>query len=83
LLSSSAKIAKPICGQKTGHPILLAASLLPSLLRFQGEGGMKGAIGEQNLKMELIPVEDKGVLMDADTQEDYKKLLNHLDCKKI
>lgn len=83
LLSSTAMLAKPVCGQKSGHPILLDASLLPDLLRFRGDGGMKGAMVALNMKMELIPVEDQGILMDADTQEDYKKLLHYLDCKNI
>jgi CTP:molybdopterin cytidylyltransferase MocA len=83
LLSSSAMLAKPVCGHKSGHPILLDASLLPELLRFKGEGGMKGALAELNMKMELIPVEDQGIFMDADTQEDYKKLLRYLDCKNV
>ena len=75
LLESEAVLACPVCEGKTGHPLLIAASLVDTLLADSGENGLQGAIARCGFAMERIPVEDPGVLHDADTPDDYKALL--------
>ena len=60
LLDSDAPLACPVCDGKRGHPILIASSLIGSILSDRE-----------------IPVEDRGILHDADTPEDYKALLRY------
>ncbi|MCF0137084.1 MAG: NTP transferase domain-containing protein [Oscillospiraceae bacterium] len=77
LMASEAELACPVCEGETGHPIMMASALAEGLLVDSGEGGLKGAIGRCGVPMREIPVEDRGVLHDADTPEDYDKLLKY------
>ncbi len=75
LIESGAPLACPVCEGKTGHPLLIASALLDRILSDGGEGGLQGAISRCGTEMRLIPVEDPGVLHDADTPADYAALL--------
>ena len=75
LLASDAELASPVCEGETGHPTLIASSLIPSILSDSGEGGLRGALERCGAPMTHVPVADKGVLHDADTPEDYRALL--------
>ena len=75
LIESDAELCCPVCEGKTGHPLLIASSLVDAILADSGEGGLQGAIARCGVEMRRIPVEDPGVLHDADTPADYKALL--------
>ncbi len=77
LLESDAALACPFCEGRTGHPLLIASSLVETLLSDSGEGGLQGAIGRCGVEMAHIEVDDPGVLHDADTPADYKALLDY------
>lgn len=77
LMDAQGDIIQPVYRGKAGHPILIRASLIPAILAYQGEGGLKGALHSlENLKRIRIPVEDEAVLMDADTREDFRRLVD-------
>ena len=75
LIEAGAPLCCPVCKGQTGHPLLIASSLLDSILSDSGEGGLQGAISRCGAEMTRIEVEDPGILHDADTPEDYKALL--------
>ena len=75
LLDSSAKLACPVCGGVSGHPTLIASELIDRILADDGRGGLRGALERCGVEMSRIPVEDRGILHDADTPEDYRALL--------
>ena len=75
LLESGVPLACPVCEGKTGHPLLISSSLLDTILSDSGENGLQGAISRCGVAMTQVPVEDPGVLHDADTPEDYQSLL--------
>ena len=77
LLESSVPLACPVCDGKRGHPILISASLIDRIVEDSGSDGLRGALGRCGAPMLEIPVEDRGVLHDADTPEDYKALLKY------
>ena len=77
LLESGEELACPICGGETGHPILIGSALIDTLLRDSGEGGLKGALERCGTAMAQVQVQDRGVLHDADTPEDYRALLRY------
>jgi len=68
------KIVRPMCGGKCGHPILVSSELVPKLLEYSGENGLRGAIFSLGEKVYDMQVDDVGVLLDADTPEDFKVL---------
>jgi len=75
LLESSHSAVRPVCGGVTGHPLLLDAALIPRILTYSGEDGLRGALRSLCISVEGFQTEDEGTLMDADTAEDYEKLL--------
>ena len=77
LLASDAPLACPVCDGKRGHPILIASSLIGRILSDSGHDGLRGALERCGAPMTEIPVEDRGILHDADTPEDYKALLRY------
>lgn len=81
LVDSKASVAIPICNGKTGHPVCIDEGLLSDIIAYDGEGGLKGALSKYK-NVELIDTENKGVLMDADTPDDYEKLLNFYESMK-
>ncbi len=75
LMLSNAPVSVPVFDGKAGHPVLLGESIIDSVLRFNGEDGLRGAIKSLSSETERISVRDKGVLYDMDTPDDYSKLL--------
>lgn len=52
-----------------GHPPLIPAQLIPAILAHDGKGGLKSVLKRQDGRE--IAVWDHGVLLDADTPEDF------------
>ncbi|MBO5557041.1 MAG: NTP transferase domain-containing protein [Oscillospiraceae bacterium] len=77
LIDSGADLACPVCHGATGHPLLIASSLVDCFLADSGENGLQGAISRCGTPMTQVPVEDAGVLHDADTPADYQTLLTY------
>lgn len=75
LLEQDGKIVFPICQKKIGHPIRIDADLIPSILEYQGDRGLKGALDSLGIEPVQIPVKDEGAITDADTKEDYEHLV--------
>ena len=75
LLSAEAELACPVFNGQRGHPLLLSSRFAARLIRDNGENGMRGAIARCGVDMTAIPVDDRGILYDADTPQDYKMLL--------
>ncbi len=76
LLSTTEDIACPVYKGKRGHPLLISSGIIPTVLAYEGHDGLRGAIKFSNKIVIEIPVDDPGVLLDADTPENYRKLLS-------
>jgi molybdate transport repressor ModE-like protein len=59
-------ITVPTYTGKHGHPVLLDAKVIPSILEYQGNDGMRGAIRECPYRRKFIEVNDKGILLRAE-----------------
>ena len=75
LMEADAELACPVCEGRTGHPLLISARLIDTLLA--DPGGLQGAISRCGTPMTRVEVEDPGVLHDADTPADYAELLSY------
>lgn len=75
LLACDAQVAVPRCNGAEGHPIALAGSLVPEILQYKGDKGLKGALAESGAEIVYVDVEDPGALKDADTKEAYQQLV--------
>ena len=77
ILDSGASLAVPMCEGQQGHPILIANSLIPEILKDSGEMGLKGAMDRCSVPLLRIEVEDPGTIHDADTPEDFSALVEY------
>ncbi len=75
VLSQNAEIVAPRCEGRSGHPISIHRELIPAILSYQGEEGLRGALNATGIPIQYVDVEDQGTLMDADTREDFEKLV--------
>lgn len=77
LLKQAGDVVSPVHNGKSGHPILIQARLIPEILQYQGDGGLRCALRSiKSLKHVRVPVEDEAVVMDADTREDFQRLVD-------
>lgn len=58
-----------------GHPLLIRASAIPEILAHDGSRGLRGAVEAMGEAFVKVPVPDPGAGMDADTREEFEKLL--------
>ena len=72
MMGSRAMAACPVYNGKRGHPVLVSKAAIPSLLVYHGERGLRGALRqpEINGQLEEIPVEDEGIIMAVESDED-------------
>lgn len=62
LLQAEGPVCVPVCRGRGGHPIRLAAELIPQILSYCGEGGLAGAIRASGAERVALEVEDEGTL---------------------
>jgi broad specificity phosphatase PhoE/CTP:molybdopterin cytidylyltransferase MocA len=60
---------------KKGHPLLLPADMLPFIISFNGDEGLKGALAASGGEMRLIETDDEGTVLDMDVPDDYEDML--------
>lgn len=72
--SADAKsVVFPTLGGYRKHPPLVDARLIPEILSFDGEGGLRGLWQQHEELIRTVPVDDEGVWMDLDTRHDYEQ----------
>ena len=69
-LQGGATLVAPAYRGQRGHPVGLAASYRDELLALQGDAGARDIIKRDAALMQLIEVDDPGVLRDIDTPAD-------------
>jgi CTP:molybdopterin cytidylyltransferase MocA len=74
---NSGKVVVPVYEGAAGHPPLIHPDCLDYLAGHRGEGGLKAALGAFKQSTVYLPVEDRGCVLDADTPEDYQRLLEY------
>lgn len=75
LLGTEAEAACPVYEGRRGHPVLVSSSVIPALLAYKGEQGLRGALRQESVrgKVEELPVEDQGIILSVETDEDCKE----------
>jgi molybdate transport repressor ModE-like protein len=75
LMNAESSAVCPSFKGKPGHPILIKNDLYETILDYQGTNGLWGAVTSGGSEVAYINVEDEGVLLEADTEENLKKLM--------
>lgn len=78
-LAAGAPLAVPLHRGRRGHPLGIAAPLLPEIDRLDPGVGLRQLLDRHAAVVRELPVDDRGALEDVDTPEDYARLLASLD----
>ena len=70
----SPQIVIPIYRGFRGNPVLLDRIVFPELAGIKGDVGCRAIFGSHTQGIHKLPVEDPGILLDADTLDDFHKL---------
>lgn len=72
MMESKAMAACPVFEGRRGHPVLVSSKIIGSILRYQGDFGLRGAIRqiEEDYTAEEIPVKDQGIIFSVESDED-------------
>ena len=71
---SNAQIVIPMYEGFRGNPVLLDRSVFPEVMALTGDIGCRAIFGNHLEGIVKVPVEDLGILLDVDRQEDFDRL---------
>lgn len=78
LLAADSEIVIPSYNNAGGHPIVLSHSVIPDILAFVGEGGLRAATASMPERRVFIPVDDPGTTISIhDGQQMEERLSEH------
>lgn len=72
-LHKGAKISAPQFAGQRGHPVGFSSTYRDQLLALQGDTGARSILSTHAEDVELVAVDDAGILRDIDRQEDLEK----------
>jgi molybdenum cofactor cytidylyltransferase len=74
-VSNPGKAIYPVFNGKRGHPPLVPIAVADKILKQNTGGNLKDILESGVILSCEVPVDDKYILMDLDTPEDYRKML--------
>jgi molybdenum cofactor cytidylyltransferase len=74
-VESPGKIIYPEFQHTRGHPTLIPAQLIPAILGWEKEGGLRAVLDAYQETALEVAVPDRYILFDIDTPEEYRQLL--------
>lgn len=77
MLRAQGDVVCPTCHGRRGHPLLLRRTAVEQVLEWEGTNGLRGLLNTGRLCITPVAVEDLGILMDADTPQDYRELIRY------
>lgn len=83
MMESEARVVCPVFDGRRGHPVLVSTEMIGRLLSYNGEKGLRGALRQADMEdcAEEIRVEDQGIILSVDTDED--RAFGDLDKEKL
>ncbi|MGI6736965.1 MAG: histidine phosphatase family protein [Anaerovoracaceae bacterium] len=71
------RFAVPVFRGKKGHPLFVPRRHREEILRYHGEGGMKGITDRYFEEMQRIPVDDEAIVLDMDDRAAYAEICRY------
>lgn len=68
------RILIPTCRGTRGNPVLLDRSLFAEAMALEGDVGCRALFAQYPEAIEKLEVDDEGILLDIDNQDDYQRL---------
>lgn len=79
LLEAEGKLVLPSDGKRSGHPVLIHKSLIPPILAYEGEGGLKGALDFTGAHAVYVVVDDAGAVQKGASLSEVEQLAKEHD----
>jgi molybdenum cofactor cytidylyltransferase len=70
-----ARVVVPTYNSVRGNPVMIDRSLFGEMLGIRGDVGCRAIFGELAESIVKVPVDDRGVVIDIDTREDFDTLV--------
>lgn len=77
LLDADGDFVRPCCQGVPGHPVVLSSAILPVLMEYTGNGGLREAAKAAGVPFTDIHVQDHGTTLDKGTRDEYEALLKY------
>lgn len=71
LLRTDMPLVRPVYKGRTGNPVIIRSEYFDTVLDYEGEGGMKEAFDRAGVDFTDVPVDDIGILLKSDDQDDF------------
>ena len=71
---TQAQMVIPSYRGRRGNPVLLDRSVFPQVMALEGDSGCRAIFSSHKESTVNLEVEDEGILLDLDNQEDYERL---------
>ena len=75
--------AVPVFKGKNGHPLLIPNTHFDEIIKYDGEGGLKGVRNRHEADMIRYAVDDEGCVLDMDTPDDYMRILEYYEKQRL
>lgn len=74
-----ADFAVPVYEGKKGHPLFIPAGFVPEITAYDGQDGLKAITDKYWDRMDRVPVNEEGCIMDMDTPEGYDSIVRFVE----
>lgn len=81
MIRTKKMLIHPVVDGCKRHPPLISSKMISKILRYSGEGGMRGFWKQESAQQYMVTVDDPGCTMDTDTPEDLEKMRAYLKGK--
>ena len=78
-LAGDADCIRPVRDGGHGHPLLIRRSMFGDIAAYDGPEGLRGLLALQAGRVLGLPLPEPGPALDADTPEEYRRLLEYLE----
>ena len=68
----SAEVIYPVFDGRRGHPPLISCSVVPAIMEYRGDGGLRAILNSRVTKE--VKISESGILTDLDTPQDYEAI---------
>lgn len=75
IAKAQGSIVRTKCGSRRGHPVKLDGNAMDDVQIYQGNLGLKGFLKSREEQIVDVEISDEGSFLDADTKEEYGRLL--------
>lgn len=83
LKNTNMAVVIPSFRGRMGHPPLISSKLIPEILEWGGDGGLRAILDRHQKETLILEVPDEGTVLEMDTPEEYETLKSFAAMGKI